>query len=101
MGEPDRERETVRDTERTTVVHTDGGGRGGGGGLIAVVLILLLLVLLFFLFGRGLFNSAADQVGVNVNVDAPKIDVPDVNVKIPDKVEVQLPESGGDGNKAQ
>ena len=108
MTDPDREREipreTVRDTERTTIIQTDGGrDRGGGGVILAVVLILALLALLYFLFS-GSFNKAADKVGVNVNVEAPNIEVPDVDM--PDKVELKLPEevdvtTDGGGNKSK
>ena len=105
MTDPDREREipreTVRDTERTTIIQTDGGRGGGGGVIIAVVLILVLLAVLYFLFS-GSFNRAADEVGVNVNVEAPKIDVPDISV--PDKIEVKVPEEidlTTDGNKSE
>ena len=86
MTDHDRDREPVRETERTTIVQT--GGRGGGGGVIvAIIAILALLVLLYLFFGGGL-NRAADEVGVNVNVAAPKIDLPDVNIKVPEKIEV-------------
>ena len=102
MSDHDRDRETIRETDRTTVVHTD-GGRSGGGVLIAIVLILAVLALLFFLFGGG-FNRTADEVGVNVDVDAPKVEVPDVNVKIPDKIDVEIPDvdvkTDGDGNSS-
>jgi hypothetical protein len=108
MTDPDREREipreTVRDTERTTIIQTDGGrDRGGGGVILAVLLILVLLGVLYFLFS-GSFNRAADKVGVNVNVEAPKVDMP--NVEMPDKIELKVPDSidvtsDGDGNKAQ
>lgn len=102
MTDPDRDREPVHETDRTTIVHT--GGRGGGGGVIvAIVAILALLVLLYLFFGGGL-NRAADEVGVNVNVDAPKIEVPDVNIKIPEKIEVPAvkieTEKKADGNAA-
>jgi len=101
----DREPERVRETDRTTtVVHTDGGGRRGGGGvLIAVLLIVALLALLFFLFG-GNMNRAADEVGVNVDVDVPKVEVPDVDLKVPEKIEVDVPkeiEVKTEGNSAQ
>src|SRR4051794_34875226 len=86
MTDPDRERETVRE-EHTTVVHTDGGG--GGGGLIAVVVLILVLLVLGFLFFRGTFNRAANQVGLNVSVPATKVELPDVNVKMPSKIEVK------------
>jgi hypothetical protein len=102
MTDPDRERETVRDTERTTIIQTDGGrDRGGGGVLLAVLLILVLLGVLYFIFS-GSFNRAADEVGVNVNVEAPNVDMPDVSV--PDKIELKVPDvdvkTEGDGNKA-
>src|SRR3954463_2849993 len=86
MSDYDRDREPVRE-ERTTIVHTD-GGRGGGGGLIAVVVLILVLLVLGFLFFRGSFNRAADQVGLNVNVPAANINLPDVNVKVPSKIEI-------------
>jgi hypothetical protein len=99
MTDPDRGPETVRDTERTTIIQTDGGReRGGGGALLAIVLILALLAVLYFVFGGG-FNRAADNVGVNVNVAAPKIDIPDkVEIKVPDKIDVT---TDSDGNKAR
>jgi preprotein translocase subunit SecF len=102
MTDPDRPRETVRDTERTTTVVQTDGGRGGGGMIVAVILILVLLAVLYFLFSGG-FNRAADKVGVNVNVETPKVEVPDI--KVPDKIEVKVPEvdvkSDGQGNKTQ
>ena len=105
MTDPDREREreTVRDVERTTTVVSTGGDRGGGGALLAVLVIIVLLAVLYFVFS-GSFNRAADDVGVNVNVEAPKVDVPDVNLKVPDKIEVKVPDvdvkADADGNKA-
>jgi hypothetical protein len=103
-GEPLREREHVRERE-TTVVHTDTGRRGGGGWLIAIVLLLALLALLYFLFGNQM-NRAADEVGVNVNVEAPDmpdIKVPDVeaslpDVKVPDAPDIDV-KTDGDGNR--
>ncbi|HEX8241641.1 MAG TPA: hypothetical protein VF574_18035 [Allosphingosinicella sp.] len=108
MTDPDRDREiprdTVRDTERTTIIQTDGGrDRGGGGVILAVVLILALLALLYFVFSGG-FNRAADEVGVNVNVETPKVEMP--SVKMPDKIEVNVPDkidvtTDGGGNKSK
>ena len=108
MTDPDREREipreTVRDTERTTIIQTDAGrDRGGGGVILAVVLILALLALLYFLFS-GSFNRAADEVGVNVNIEAPKVEMP--TVEMPDNVELKVPDeidvtTDGGGNKAK
>jgi predicted metalloprotease len=104
MSDHDRERETVRETERTnTTVVTTGGDRGGGGVLLAVVVLIVLLAVLYFVFS-GSFNRAADKVGVNVNVDAPKVEVPDVNLKVPDKIELKVPDEvkvETDGNKAR
>ncbi|MEA3000949.1 MAG: hypothetical protein QOK17_2782 [Sphingomonadales bacterium] len=95
MTDNDRDRETVRE-ERTTIVHTD-GGRGGGGVIAAVVLILAVLVL-GFLFFRGSFNRAADQIGLNVNVPAAKVELPDVNLKVPSKIEVKTEASPATSN---
>ena len=103
MTDPDREREiprdTVRDTERTTIIQTDGGrDRGGGGVILAVVLILALLAVLYFVFS-GSFNRAADSVGVNVNVETPKVEMPDkIELKVPDEIDVT---TDGGGNKSQ
>jgi hypothetical protein len=107
MTDPDREREipreTVRDTERTTIIQTDGGrGRGGGGVILAVLLVLVLLGVLYFVFS-GSFNRTADSVGVNVNVETPKVEMP--NIELPDKIDVDVPDSidvttDGGGNKA-
>ena len=97
MSDYDRDRETVRE-ERTTVVHTDGGG--GGGGLIAVVVLILVLLVLGFLFFRGSFNRAADQVGLNVSVPAAKVELPDVNVKMPSKIEVKTDAAPATSNTA-
>ncbi|HEX8573945.1 MAG TPA: hypothetical protein VF759_14465 [Allosphingosinicella sp.] len=102
MTDPDREREreTVRDTERTTtVIQTDGGRGGGGGVLLAVLLIVALLAILYFVFS-GSFNRAADEVGVNVNVEAPKVAVPDVDINVPDKIDLDV-KTDGEGNKSE
>ena len=95
MTDPDREPETVREVERTTTVVSTGGDRGGGGALLAVLVIIVLLAVLYFVFS-GSFNRATD---VNVNVEAPKIDVPDVKLEVPDKIDVDV-KTDGDGNKA-
>lgn len=89
MTDPDRE--PLRESERTTIISTDGDRGRGGGAIIAVVVILAVLVLLFVLFGGNL-NRAADEVGVNVDVEAPKLEVPNVDINVPEKIEVDLPE---------
>ena len=107
MTDPDRDREiprepiqreTVRDTERTTIIQTGGDrGRAGGGVLLAVVLVLALLAILYFVFS-GSFNRTADEVGVDVKVEAPNIEVPDkIELKVPDEIDVT---TDGDGNKS-
>ena len=83
MTDPDRERieETPPRVEReTTVVTTNGGG--GGGTVVAILVILVVAVLLFLYFG-GYLNRAADEVGVNVNVEAPEVQLPDVDINVP------------------
>jgi cell division protein FtsX len=99
----DGERPVERDrvTERTTTVIDTGGDRGRGGGvLIAVVLLILVLAVLFFLFGGNL-NRAADKVGVDVNVDAPKVETPDINIDVPEKIDVEGVELSTDGNGSE
>lgn len=102
MTDPDREipGEPVRETERTTIIQTDGGRKGGGGVVVAVIAILALLAILYFVFTGG-FGRTADSIGVNVNVDAPKVELPDVD--LPDKIELDVPDeitvkTDGDGN---
>lgn len=63
----------------TTVIHA-GSGDGGGGGVIALVVVLLLVAVGAFLFFGGYLDRAADDVGVNVNVEAPDIKMPDINI---------------------
>lgn len=96
----DRERvevEPERRVERETTVINTGESRGGGGGLIAAIVLLLVVVVLLFLFFGGYFERAADEVGVNVNVDAPEVTVPDVEVPEVD-IDVTPPSDDGGGN---
>ena len=87
----ERERETViveetqptRVERDTTVIATDGGG--GSGGTIAAILVLLILAVLGFLYFNGSLGGGGDETNLNVNVEAPNIDVPD-------KIDVDLPE---------
>ena len=83
--------ETPRVVEKETTIVSGGGDRGGGG-LLAAVLVLAVLAILAFLWLSGGFERAADEVGVNVNVEAPKIDVPE-------KIEVDLPDVTTSDNK--
>lgn len=59
------------DTDRVTVVETDGGG--GGGGVLAVVLLVIVVLVLLFLF--------RDQLGFGSSK---------TDINIPDKIEVNV-----------
>lgn len=59
------------DTDRVTVVETDGGG--GGGGVLAVVLLIIVVLVLLFLF--------RDQLGFGGDT---------TEIKVPDKIEVNV-----------
>ena len=99
----DTDRDRVRETDRTTVVHTDGGRRSGGGIIVAVLLLIAVLALLFFLFGGG-FNQAGDEIGVDVDVKAPEMSIPEVsdvelpddNINVPDEINIDT-----DGGEAE
>ena len=54
-----------------------------------MVVIIAVLILLFVLFGGNL-NRAADEVGVNVDVETPKVEMPNVDINVPEKIEVDL-----------
>ena len=92
--EPVRERETERNT--TTIITDDGERRGGGGVLIAILVLILLAVLAFFLLGDGL-SERGGEGDINVNIDAPEVTVPDVELP---EVDANPPaeDSGGSGN---
>lgn len=59
------------DTDRVTVVETDGGG--GSGGVLAVVLLIIVVLVLLFLF--------RDQLGFGGDT---------TEIKVPDKIEVNV-----------
>ena len=80
--------EDYRPVEReTTVIHTDGGG--GGGGAIAAILVVLVIAVLAFLYFSGYLQQAADKTDINVNVAAPKIDLPDIKIETPPAAQQQ------------
>lgn len=68
-------------TRETTVINTGGGG--GGGGTIVALLVLVVIAIGAFLFFGGYIGSAADDLDVNVNVEAPKVELPDVTIETP------------------
>ena len=84
MAEGEKETVIVEETaprvERETTVISTGGG---GGGALAAIVIVLVVVLLLFLYFSGYLGRAADEVDVNVNVEAPRIEAPDVDINLP------------------
>lgn len=89
MDENEREPRIERET---TIIQT---GERSSGGLIAIVILILALAVLLFLFFGGYFERAADEVGINVNVEAPEIRVPDVEVPDVD-IDVTKEDSGNE-----
>ena len=78
----ERERPVERPVEReTTIIHS--GERGGGGGVVAAIVALFVLGALAFFFLGGYFEKAADEMDVNVNVEAPNVELPDINIEPP------------------
>jgi hypothetical protein len=73
-------------TRETTVINT-GGDRGGGGGTIVALLVLAVIAIGAFLFFGGYLQSAADDLDVNVNVAAPKVELPDITIQQPARQE--------------
>jgi hypothetical protein len=74
--------EDQRPVEReTTVIQT--GERSGGGGAVAAIVALVVLAVIAFLFFGGYLERAADEVDVNVNVETPKVELPDVTIETP------------------
>ena len=78
MDDPERPVEVERET---TVINT--GGSGGGGGTIVALVALVVIVVGAFLFFGGYLQNAADDLDVNVNVEAPKVELPDINIETP------------------
>jgi len=70
-----------RPVERETVVVSS--GRSGGGGAIAAILVVLVIAVLAFLFFGGYLQRAAEKTDINVNVETPKIELPDIHVQTP------------------
>jgi hypothetical protein len=79
-----------RPVERETVVVAS-GDRGGGGGTIAAILVVLVIAVLAFLYFGGYLQRAADETNINVGIEAPNIELPDVRVETPPVVQQQQP----------
>lgn len=78
--------EKARQVEReTTVIHTRESG--GGGGLIAAIVLLFVIGAIAFFFFGGYFEKTVEDVNVNVSVETPKIELPDVQVVPPPATE--------------
>lgn len=74
-----RDDEPVR--HETTIVQT--GERSGGGGVIVGLAVLLIIGLVAFPFFGGYLGRAVDRTDINVNVAAPKVELPDVQITPP------------------
>jgi hypothetical protein len=64
-------------------------GGGSGTWVLGVVAIVVLLLVAWLVFGR----SESADTGVDIDVpeaQAPKADAPDVEVKVPEKVDVNV-----------
>jgi len=85
-----------REVERETVVVAGGRDGGGSGGAIAAILVILVIAVLAFLYFGGYLQRAADQTDINVNVAAPKIELPDIKIETPPAAQQQQP---ADANK--
>ena len=102
----EEDRERVKESDRTTIVTTDGGGRGGGTTVAVVLVIVLLIILLFVVFGDRLRDTAdevavPEDLDVNVNVAAPVIRLPDVEIRQADEPPpAQAPPANQDGNSS-
>jgi hypothetical protein len=70
----ERERRVERET---TIIQT---GERGSGGTIAVVILLALIAIAAFLYFSGALQRAADDTNININVDAPNVELPDINL---------------------
>lgn len=85
----DERDERTRETDHTTVV-TEGGGGGGAGTALAVVLALVLIVVVLLLVFGGWVGDRTDEVdipeevGVNIDIDQPAADSPDLAIPEPD-----------------
>lgn len=77
---PERERE---------VIVTDGGGRSGMSGVVVAVLAIVIIAIVGFLVLNMIGGDGGEGTG-DVNVEAPEVDVPD-------DVNVDVNEGGGDG----
>jgi hypothetical protein len=95
MTDDERDREPVRETRRTTVIDTGHREGGGGGGAIALILLLIIVAGVAWFLMRSGGSRTATKVGVNVSL--PK--TPDINVKIPDKIELKTDKAASNASR--
>jgi uncharacterized membrane protein len=95
MTDPDRPREPVRETRRTTVIDTGDRRGGGAGGVIGLVLLLVIVAGIAWFLMRG--GGAREATKVGVNISLPK--TPDINVKVPDKIDVKTDKAGANSSR--
>ena len=90
MTDQNRDREPIRERRQTTIIETGGRSGGGGGGAIGLILLLVIVAgVAWYLMRSAGSSSPATKVGVNVSL--PK--TPDINVKIPDKIDIRTEKS--------
>jgi len=75
--------EQERPIERETTIIQTGERRGGGSGVIIAIVLLAILAALAFVYFSGGLRRAAEDVNVNVNVGAPELKLPDINITPP------------------
>lgn len=81
----DRDQQPVR--EREVIVTDNGGKRSGMSGAIVAVLAVVVIALIAWLAISMIGGGTSEDVGDNVEVDAPEVDVPD-------EVDVNVDEGG-------
>ena len=79
MDRIERERETPVVERETTIINAGGRDRGGSGAAMAILLVAVLALVAFLVFGGGL-RSAGDEMDVDIDVKAPDIELPKVDV---------------------
>jgi hypothetical protein len=65
-------------THETTVINT--GERGGGAGMVAALVVVVILALAAFLYFGGYLRHVADKTDIDVNVNVPKVELPDIHL---------------------
>jgi hypothetical protein len=80
--------DSERETERTTIVRSDGDGRGSAWIILVVALIVIILALLFF---GGVFDRDESELNVQINTPDVNVIVPETQVPVVTVPEVQVP----------